>query len=57
MIGREKINNLRFSDDTTLCAKSKVEMRQLIKEIENVSIEHVLIINKRKTKMLVFDKG
>jgi hypothetical protein len=48
----EKINNLRFADDTTLCTKSEPEMSQLIKRVEEASNKYGLTINRNKTKVM-----
>ena len=41
MIGRRNINNLRYTDDTTLMAESKEELKSLlmkVKESERASL-------------------
>ena len=49
--GRD-INNLRYADDTTLMAKSEVELKSLLKEVKveskNVGLKH----NIQKTKIM-----
>ncbi|KAL4098550.1 hypothetical protein QTP88_023137 [Uroleucon formosanum] len=57
VIGGRKINNLRFTDDTTLCTKSELEMSQLIKRVEEASNKYGLTINKSKTKVMVIDRA
>ena len=51
-ISRRNINNLRYSDDTTLMAKSKEELKSLMmkmKESEKVGLK----LNIQKTKIMV----
>ena len=50
-IARRNINNLRYADDTTLMAKSKEELKSLLKvkeESENVDLK----LNIQKTKII-----
>lgn len=48
VIGGRKINNLRFTDDTTLCTKSETEMSQLLKCTEESNNKYGLTINRNK---------
>jgi len=57
VIGGRKINNLRFADETTLCAKSEIEMSQLLKCTEESSNKYGLKINSNKTKVMVIDRA
>ena len=51
-IAGRNINNLRYADDTTLMAKSEVELKSLLKEVKveskNVGLKH----NIQKTKIM-----
>ena len=52
-IAGRNINNLRYSDDTTLMAKSKEELKSLMmkmKESEKVGLK----LNMQKTKIMAF---
>lgn len=55
-IGGVKVNNLRFADDTTLCANSEEEMSRLLKKVEEESEKFGLTINKSKTKVMIVDR-
>jgi len=57
VIGGKKINNLRFTDDTTLFIKSELEMSQLLKRIEEASNKYGLTITRSKTKVIVLDRA
>ena len=53
-IARRNINNLRYADDTTLMAKSKEELKSLLKvkeESKNVGLK----LNIQKTKIMASD--
>ena len=53
-IARRNINNLRYADDTTLVAKSKEELKSLLKvkeESKNVGLK----LNIQKTKIMASD--
>ena len=56
-IGGRTINNLRFADDTTLCAQTMPEMENLLKRVEEESQKLGLTINKGKTKIMIVDRG
>ena len=52
-IARRNISNLRYTDDTTLMAESKEELKSLLKvkeESENASLK----LNIQKTKIMAF---
>ena len=53
-IAGRNINNLRYADDTTLMAKSEVELKSLLKEVKeeskNVGLKH----NIQKTKIIAW---
>ena len=46
------INNLRYSDDTTLIAKSEEELKSLLMKVKEESEEVGLKLNIQKTKIL-----
>ena len=51
-IARKNINNLRYSDDTTLVAESKEELKSLLMKVKEVSEKADLKLNIQKTKIL-----
>ena len=57
MIGGRKINNLRYADDTTLLCESKKDLMELLTRIQHLSKEKGLLLNTRKTKIMVVDKN
>ena len=56
-IGGRKINNLRYADDTTLMCESKEDLMELLTRIQHMSKEKGLLLNRRKTKIMVVDKN
>ena len=46
------INNLRYSDDTTLMAESEEELKSLLKKVKEESEKVVLKLNIQKTKIM-----
>ena len=54
-IGRRSINNLRYSDDTTLMAESKEELKSLLMKVKEESEKAGLKLNSQGTKILAFD--
>lgn len=56
-VGGQKISNLRFADDTTLCASSESELEQLLKRVEKTSNELGLTLNRGKTKIMIVDRA
>lgn len=42
-IGGRYINNLRYADDTTIITASKEELEELMKRIQEISIEYSLM--------------
>lgn len=52
-----KILNLRYADDTTLLASSEQEMLELLRCIENVSLEAGLRLNRSKCCLMVVAKA
>ena len=51
IVGRH-INNLRYADDTTLMAKSKEELKNLLMKVKEESEKVVLKLNIQKTKIM-----
>ena len=49
----ENINNLRYSDDTTLVAESKEELKSLLMKVKVESEKAGLKLNIQKTKIIV----
>ena len=52
-IARRNINNLRYTDDTTLMAESK-ELKSLLMKVKEESEKVGLKFNIQKTKIVVF---
>lgn len=57
MLGGERINNLRFADDTTLMNAAKNELMATLKKTKTESQEKGLLLNTTKTKIMVVDKN
>ena len=53
-IARRNTNNLRYSDDTTLMAESKEELKSLLMEVREESEKAGLKLNIQKTKIMAF---
>ena len=51
-IARRNINNLRYSDDTTLMAKSEEELKSLLMKVKEESEKLGLKLNIQKTKIM-----
>ncbi|MCB2687159.1 hypothetical protein KQ755_14915, partial [Listeria monocytogenes] len=51
-IAGRNINNLRFSDDTTLMAESKDELKSLLMKVKDESDKVGLKLNIQKTKIM-----
>ena len=51
-ISRRNINNLRYSDDTTLMAESKEELKTLLMKVKEESVKVDLKFNIQKTKIM-----
>ena len=51
-IARRNINNLRYSDDTTLMAESEEELKSLLMKVKEESEKVDLKINIQKTKIM-----
>ena len=54
-IARKNINNLRYSDDTTLMAESEEELKSLLMKVKEESEKAGLKLNIQKTKLTEFD--
>ena len=52
-IARRCINNLRYSDDTTLMAESEEELKSLLMKVKEESEKLGLKLNIQKTKIMV----
>ena len=52
-IAGRTINNLRYTDDTTLMAQSKEELKSLLVKVKEDSEEAGLKLNIHKTKVMV----
>lgn len=53
----KKITNLRYADDTTLIAASEEEMLELLNRVETESNNCGLMINAKKTKIMIVDRS
>ena len=51
-MARRNINNLRYADDTTLMAKSKEELKNLLMKVKEESEKVGLKLNIQKTKIM-----
>ena len=51
-ISRRNINNLRYSDDTTLMVESKEELKRLLMKVKEESEKVDLKLNIQKTKIM-----
>ena len=51
-IARRNINNLRYSDDTTLMAESEEELKSLLMRVKEESEKVGLKLNIQKTKIM-----
>ena len=51
-IARRNINNLRYSDDTTLMAESEEELKSLLMKVKEESEKFGLKLNIQKTKIM-----
>ena len=52
-IARRNINNLRYTDDTTLMAESKEELKSLLMKVKEVSEKVGLKLNIQKTNSMI----
>ena len=51
-IAGRNINNLRYTDDTTLMAESEEELKSLLMELNEESLKTGLKLNIQKTKIM-----
>ena len=51
-IARTYINNLRYTDDTTLMAESEEELKSLLMKVKEESEKFCLKLNIEKTKIM-----
>ena len=51
-IARRNINNLRYTDDTTLMAESEAELKSLLMKVKEESEKVALKLNIQKTKIM-----
>ena len=51
-IARRNINNLRYTDDTTLMAESKEELKSLLMKVKEESENVARKLNIQKTKIM-----
>ena len=51
-LARRNINNLRYTDDTTLMAESKEELKRLLTKVKEESEKVGLKLNIQKTKIM-----
>ena len=51
-IARRNVNNLRYSDDTTLMAESKEELKSFLMKVKEESEKVGLKLNIQKTKIM-----
>ena len=51
-IARRNINNLRYTDDTTLMAESEEELKSLLMKVKEESEKVDLKLNLQKTKII-----
>ena len=52
-IAGRNINNLRYTDDTTLGAESEEELKSLLMKVKEESVKATLKLNIQKTKIIV----
>ena len=51
---RKSINNLRYTDDTTLMAESEEELKSLLMKVKEESEKFGLKLSIQKTKIMAF---
>ena len=51
-ISRRNINNLRYTDDTTLMEESEEELKSLLMKMKKESVKAGLKLNIQKTKIM-----
>ena len=55
LLGEISINNLRYTDDTTLMAESKEELKSLLMKVKEESEKAGLKLNIQKMKIMASD--
>ncbi len=55
-IGGKLVSNLRYADDTALCANSQEEAERLIGKVNIIGKSRLLKLNVKKTKLLKIGK-
>ena len=53
-IARRNINNLRYTDDTTLMAETEEELKSLFMKVKEETVKATLKLNIQKTKIMAF---
>ena len=56
-IARRKINNLRYTDDTTIMAESKEKLKSLLMKVKEESVKAGMKLNIKKTKIMAYSLG
>ena len=56
-VGGVRRSNLRYADDTTLLSSSKEELLQLISAVKEASQPRGLLLNVKKTQIMVIDNN
>ena len=54
--GGQRITDLRYADDTTLICSSRKELMDLLHRVKQASEKKGLLLNTKKTKIMVMDK-
>ena len=54
-MARRNVNNLRYTDDTTLMAESKEELKSLLMKVKEESEKVGLKLNIKKSKIMASD--
>ena len=55
--GGVNVNNLKYVDDTTLLCNSRQDLMNLLFQVKSTSEEKGLLLNAKKTKIMVLDKN
>ena len=55
--GGVNVNNLRYANDTTLLCSSRHDLINLLSHVKSASEEKDLLLNTKKTKIMVLDKN
>ena len=56
-LGITRVNILAYADDIVLIAGSKCDMDSLYTKLRQMITDHKLLINKRKSKCLIFSRS